>query len=60
MDCRHLHPGKGFYCDAFPAPGRIPDAILTNEHYHREPFPGDHGIRFEQKPADPSGSDSES
>ena len=40
----HAHPGLG-RCKAFP--NHIPVAILTNEFDHTEPFPGDHGIRFE-------------
>lgn len=32
-------------CPAFS--GEIPDAILTNEHDHRKPYPGDNGIQFE-------------
>ena len=34
-------------CAAFP--GGIPDAILRSEADHREPFPGDRGIRFEEE-----------
>lgn len=36
----------GLFCKAY-ADG-IPDAILTGEHDHREPYPGDNGIRFEE------------
>jgi hypothetical protein len=28
-------------------PYGIPEEILNNNHDHREPYPGDHGIRFE-------------
>lgn len=31
-------------CDAYP--DRIPDEIITGLHDHREPYPGDNGIRF--------------
>jgi hypothetical protein len=41
--CRHLREPRR--CDAFP--DRIPDAIWEGQHDHREPFPGDRGIRFE-------------
>ena len=43
--CRHCR-GYG-KCAAFP--DRIPDAILNGEHDHREPYPGDNGIRFEPR-----------
>jgi len=43
LSCRHYH---GFQkCDAYPE--RIPDKILAWKHDHREPYPGDHGIRYE-------------
>lgn len=45
--CRHAHT-SGPTCDAFPK--GIPDEILRNEHDHRQPFIGDHGIRFEPDP----------
>jgi hypothetical protein len=45
VECRHLQPG--FRCDAFPE--GIPWSILLNKHDHREPYPGDHGIRFKAK-----------
>jgi hypothetical protein len=46
--CIHLDestPGK-MRCPAFPG-AEIPMAIRTNSHDHREPYRGDHGIRFE-------------
>jgi len=43
--CKHF---LGFgECDAFP--DGIPEDILTGEHDHAEPYPGDHGIQFETK-----------
>jgi hypothetical protein len=41
--CRHWI--KDGACAAFPF--GVPDAILTNEHDHREPYDGDNGITFE-------------
>ena len=43
VDCRHKHR-TGPTCAAFPA--GIPEAILLNEHDHRRPWAGDHGVRF--------------
>jgi hypothetical protein len=42
-------------CAAFP--DRIPQAILDGSHDHREAFPGDNGIRFEEW--DPASTDEE-
>jgi hypothetical protein len=40
--CRHYM--SPFRCNAFK---EIPPQILTGEHDHREPYPGDNGIQFE-------------
>lgn len=49
MACLHRHiEGDGFTCDAFP--DGIPDEIIQSEADHREPFPGDQGIQFEEDP----------
>lgn len=47
--CKHKHAGSGT-CDAFP--DGIPGEILTNDADHREYFPGDQGIRYEQSMPD--------
>ena len=52
-DCRHLYPidGKcrGFFCSAYPSGEGVPMDILTNDHDHTTPYPGDNGITFEPK-----------
>jgi len=52
MRCRHydfggrLNPHKNA-CAAFP--DGIPEEILLSRVQHVEPYPGDHGIRFEPR-----------
>jgi len=43
--CHHLRKGRKETCAAFP--DGIPEQVSSNEHDHRWPYPGDHGITFE-------------
>jgi hypothetical protein len=48
MLCARFRPeAEALACEAFP--DGIPRRILENEVDHREPFGGDHGIRFERR-----------
>ncbi len=44
VHCTHADPNDG-KCTAFP--DGIPMPILRNRADHREPYEGDHGVRFE-------------
>lgn len=47
--CKHAHQSEMITtCDAFPK--GIPEQILQDGYNHRQPFTGDHGIRFEPIP----------
>jgi hypothetical protein len=43
--CRHLATAGAMTCTAFP--GGIPWEIQAGEWDHRQPHPGDHGIRYD-------------
>jgi hypothetical protein len=51
LKCAHFNEADtvGFTCAAFPE--GIPDAVLVGGDPHTEPIEGDHGLRFEAKPA---------
>ena len=47
--CKHMHfDGKAMTgeCDAFKF---IPNVMIGLDHDHRQPYPGDNGIRWEPK-----------
>lgn len=46
LSCRWLAPPT-LTCHAFPR--QIPRSIAGGSHDHRKPYPGDGGIRFEQR-----------
>jgi hypothetical protein len=50
--CKHFNRNIdwGLSCDAFI--NGIPEEILTGDHDHREPYPGDNGIMFVQLESD--------
>jgi hypothetical protein len=47
VTCKHFNwKSEDYVCAAFP--GGIPHGILTLQHDHSKPFPGDNGIRYER------------
>ena len=49
LNCAHFLGGfsDGFHCTAYPFGGEeIPEDIVTGVADHREPYKGDHGIRY--------------
>lgn len=49
--CARLQDGVKKTCGAFPA--GIPDAIWRGANKHRKPYPGDHGLTFQERPPRP-------
>ena len=47
LGCKHYDRTNEdfFLCAAFP--DGVPYEIITSEHDHTHPYPGDHGIQFE-------------
>lgn len=56
--CRHYRPSEFWSEDGWPVdacaafPDRIPSIITVGGFDHREPYPGDNGIRFEVRTDD--------
>lgn len=48
--CRHLRSVRHMTCDAFP--DGIAWLVLSGQHRHRTPLPGDHGVQFAPLPRD--------
>lgn len=48
--CRNANLYKGRFCgDCKAFPDGVPPQIMRGEHDHRQPYPSDHGIRWEPK-----------
>lgn len=50
--CKHMHvekllKGQGMTCAAFP--DGVPQRIVQGMDQHQSPYPGDHGIQFEER-----------
>ncbi|GAB4191747.1 MAG: hypothetical protein Kow00105_05800 [Phycisphaeraceae bacterium] len=43
--CKHYKAST--FCEAFPKDPGIPRVILENQFDHRQPYEGDHGVRWE-------------
>jgi len=49
LRCSHIKMNAKVFpiCKAFPK--RIPDKILSGNFDHTKPYPGDNGLRFEER-----------